>query len=223
VIEWLTSPDHTSHRAVNGLVRQHATQEGYGLAVACRLGRATDPRVRFLVDSLLGSQWPDGGWNCDPRPRVTHSSFHETIGPLWGLSEYSQATEDGVAREAAERASEFFLSHRVFRSHRTGGVAHPEYVRLHYPPYWHYDALWGLLVLSRFNKITDPRTAEGLDLLESKRGKDGLWRADGRAYWRAPGSRGSNVEVVDWRRGGASEMVTLNALRVLRASGRLRR
>jgi hypothetical protein len=62
---------------------------------------------------------------------------------------------------------------------------------------------------------------EALNLLEAKRGGDGRWGVDSRPYWGAPGLEGSNVEVVDWRGGGAKEMVTLNVLRVLRAVGRL--
>jgi len=223
VLAWLQSPEHLrTIRTVDGLMRQHATQEGFGVAVSCRLGMARSPRVRELVESLLRSQWPDGGWNCDPRPGATHSSFHETIGPLWGLAEYVRVTADGTANAAADRAAEFFLAHRLFRSHSTGRVAHDEYTKLHYPPYWHYDALFGLLVLSRCGRVTDPRADEALDLIEAKRQDDGCWSADGRAYWRRPGSEGSNVEVVDWGRRGPNEMVTLNALRVLRSAGRLR-
>jgi hypothetical protein len=222
VLTWLSSPGHVrTIRTVDGRLRQHATQEGFGVAVSSRLGMARDRRVRALVDSLLRSQWSDGGWNCEPKPATTHSSFHETIGPLWGLSEYVRATDDGGARNAVDRAAEFFLAHRLFRSHRTGRVAHREYVKLHYPPYWHYDVLFGLLVLSRCGRVTDPRAAEALDLIESKRKDDGRWRADGRAYWKPPGSEGSNLEVVDWARRGPNEMVTLNALRVLRSADRL--
>jgi hypothetical protein len=108
----------------------------------------------------------------------------------------------------------------MFRSHRTGRVIHPEFLNLHYPPYWHYDVLFGLLVLARASGLEDPRAAEALDLIEAKRGSDGLWRASGRAYWRPPGSSRTQVEVVDWGRRGPSEMITLNALRVLRAAGR---
>jgi hypothetical protein len=221
VLGWLTGPEHRrTIRVVDGLVRQHATQEGYGLAACCRLGMAGDARVGLLVDSLLGSQWPDGGWNCDPRPGVAHSSFHESIGPLWGLAEYARATGNPAAGEAADRASELFLAHRLFRSHRSGRVGHAEWLNLHYPPYWHYDVLHGLLVLSRWGKARDPRAADALDLVASKRGRDGRWKADGRRWWRPPGSAGSNVEVVDWGRRGPNELVTLNALRVLAAGGR---
>jgi hypothetical protein len=222
VLAWLTSPEHgRTVRVVDGLVRQHATGEGYALAVCCRLGMARDVRVGTLVDSLLGSQWPDGGWNCDPRPGVSHSSFHESIGPLWGLAEYARATGSTAAGQAAERAAELFLAHRLFRSHRTGRVADQEWLKLHYPPYWHYDVLLGLLVLSRCGEARDPRAAEALDLVAARRGRDGRWKAGGRRYWRPPGREGSNVEVVDWGRSGPNEMVTLNALRVLGAAGRL--
>ena len=53
------------------------------------------------------------------------------------------------------------------------------------------------------------------------RAADGLWHADGR-WWRPPGSGGATVEVVDWGPSAPSEMITLNALRVLHAAGRLR-
>jgi hypothetical protein len=62
----------------------------------------------------------------------------------------------------------------------------------------------------------DPRAADGLKLLEERRRPDGRWQAGGR-WWRSPGSKGSNVEVVDWGR-GPSEPITLNALRVLQAA-----
>lgn len=223
VLGWLASPQHRrTIRVVDGRVRQHASQEGYALAACCHLGMATDRRARTLASSLLEAQWPDGGWNCDPRPGAAHSSFHETIGPLWGLAEYARATDSRVAAAAAERAAEFLLAHRLFRSHRTGQVIHGEWLKLHYPPYWHYDFLRGLLTVSRCGRATDPRVTEALDLLEAKRGADGRWRADGRRYWRPPGSTGSNVEAVDWGPDGQAEMLTLNALQVLSTAGRLR-
>ena len=69
-------------------------------------------------------------------------------------------------------------------------------------------------------RLDDPRAADALDLLESKRSPDGTWRVEGK-WWKPPGSKGSNVEVVDWGGRGPSEMNTLNALRILRAAGRL--
>jgi hypothetical protein len=70
------------------------------------------------------------------------------------------------------------------------------------------------------DKLDDPRAEDGIELLLGLRRADGLWHK-GPAWWRRPGSPGSNVEAVDWGRRGPSEMTTLNALRVLRSAGRL--
>lgn len=148
---------------------------------------------------------------------MTHSSFHESLKPLWALAEYSRVTGDSSAA-ASDRAAEFFLAHRLFRSEHTG-EPYPKLLKLHFPTYWHYDVLDGLLVLARIGRIADPRTADALDEVEAQRLPDGRWRAGGR-WWRPPGSR-TAAEVVDWGRSGPNRFVTLNALRVLRAAGRL--
>lgn len=218
VLAWLTGKAHRAGvRTVDGLVRRCASQEGNALAVCCRLGLAADPRVRLLAESLVGWQWPDGGWNCDPRATGRRSSFHESLAPAWGLHEYWAATGEPAAKEAAERTAELFLDHRLFRRHGTGEPIHPSFVVLHYPPYWHYDVLQALVVLARMGLAGDPRAADALELVDNRRLADGRWRTGGR-WWKPPGSKGSNVEVVDWGRSGPNEMVTLNALRVLRAA-----
>jgi hypothetical protein len=218
VLGWIAAPRPST--VVDGLERRHASMEGNALAVCSRLGLAGDARVVRLRDVILGAQWPDGGWNCDRRPRVRHSSFHESLATLWGLLEFHGATGDEAARAAADRAAEFFLRHRMFRSERTGRVADREWTKLHYPPYWHYDILQGLLVLSRRGPLDDPRCTEALDLLESKRRADGTWEPGGYRYWLKQGSERVNGDAVDWGRTGPNEMLTLNALRVLKAAGR---
>lgn len=79
------------------------------------------------------------------------------------------------------------------------------------------------------DKLGDPRTKEALDIVESKRMKDGRWQPEG-YYWyprkriKTTGKQHArpSVEVVDWGRDGPNEMITLNALRVLRGLGRIR-
>lgn len=221
VLKWLTGSSHRGNiRKIRGLTRRCASQEGNALAVASRLGLSEDKRVQGLASDLQEWQWPDGGWNCDKTPEARHSSFHESLIPTWGLWEYHRATGDEGSLRAGEMASELFLRHRLFRSERTGEVIHPEWLKLHYPPYWHYDILQGLRVMGMLGKLGDPRAQEALDILEARRLSDGRWRPGG-YWWGTPGSKRTHPEVVDWGRGGPNEMITLNALRVLKAAGRL--
>jgi hypothetical protein len=223
VLQWLSGRAHRSAiPTIRGRVRRCASQEGNALAACSRLGMAGDPRVRLLAESLVRWQWPDGGWNCDRRPEAQHSSFYESLAPLWGLVEFHRATGNRAAQAAARRTREFFLRHRLFRSCRTGKVINAEWLKLHYPVYWHYDILQALVILSRMGPLRDVRLREALDLVEANRLPNGRWRAGG-WYWRPPRRSTSLVDVVSWGRQGPSEMITLNALRVLKAAGRLRR
>jgi hypothetical protein len=218
VLAWLTGASHRSRvKTINGLVRRCGSQEGNALAVCCRLGLADDPRVQLLAESLVEWQWPDGGWNCDKNATGRRSSFNESLAPMWGLHEYWTATGDDAAKEAATRTAELFLEHRLFRVGGKGEPIRPSFVALHYPPYWHYDILQALLVLSRMGLASDPRAEDAVELIEERRLADGRWRA-GERWWKPPGAKGGNVEVLDWGRSGQSEMVTLNALRVLHAA-----
>jgi len=237
VLKWLLGDAHVRNvPQINGLYRRCASQEGNALAVCSRLGTAQDHRVRRLAESLVEWQWPDGGWNCDRREEAHHSSFNESLSTLWGLSEYYRATNDELVEGPVEKAAEFFLRHRLFRSCRTDEQRSPEtfhgkvrrsihsVTELHYPLYWHYDILQALTILHRASKLGDQRTEEAINLVESKRGADGRWRPEG-YYWSLrrktwPKLAVSNVEIVDWGRNEPNEFITLNALRVLKAAGR---
>src|SRR5262249_25193746 len=86
---WLAGHGHRPGiPTIDGLTRRCASQEGNALAVCCRLGLAGDERVVLLAESLIGWQWPDGGWNCDRRASGRRSSFNESLPPMWGLHEY---------------------------------------------------------------------------------------------------------------------------------------
>jgi hypothetical protein len=173
-----------------------------------------------LVRRLLAWQWPDGGWNCDNQADGHRSSFHESLRTAWGLQEYAAATGHDGAGGAAERTVELFLQHRVFRRGGTGKPINARWLSTPYPSYWHYDVLSALIVIARGDRCTDPRASDALDLLENKRRPDGRWNAQ--AHWWRPANSKNTPEVVDW--GVADEpnlMVTLNALRVLAAAGRV--
>jgi hypothetical protein len=84
---------------------------------------------------------------------------------------------------------------------------------------WSRTLLQALLVLSRMGNASDSRASDALAELERRRLPDGRWPAGG--YWWKPPPSTIAPEVVDWGRSGPNEMITLNALRVLRAAGRL--
>ena len=216
VLAWLTGRAHRSTiREIAGRTRRCASQEGNALAVCVRLGMADDPRVRLLAESLVGWQWADCGWNWDKTPRVTHSSLNESLPPVWGLSEYARATRDTAAADAAHRASEFFLDHRMFRSHRSGDVGDPKWLESPYPAYWHYNYAQGLTILARAGALPDERAAEAVARLRERQQPDGSWHVDGAPYWRRSGVY---WDPAGWERSGPSRMLTLNALRVLKAA-----
>jgi hypothetical protein len=82
---WLCNPRRlkTIHqRRIEGRVRRCASQDGRGLQASLRIGLRGDPRLDTLAESLVETQWPDGGWNCDLRPEASHSSFNESWGPI---------------------------------------------------------------------------------------------------------------------------------------------
>ena len=220
VLTWITRGLRHPPDVIDGLVRAHGSVQGNALGACCRLGLAGDPRAQHLAESLISWQWPDGGWNCDREATGYRSSFHETLGAAWGLHEYGQATGDLPARAAADRAAELFLEHRLFRRLRTGEIIDSLWLKPRYPPYWHYDILQALLVLTRTGRVRDPRAADALDELERRRLPDGRWRAEGQ--WWKPADSSITPDVVAWGRSGEpNPMITLNALRVLRAASRL--
>jgi hypothetical protein len=220
VLDWLHSEKHKKFiLSINGLTRRCGSQEGNALGVCCRLGMAKNPRVEYLAESLISWQWPDGGWNCDRDASACHSSFHESVIPAWGLLEYHRATGDNEALAAATRTGEFILRHRLFRSEKTGEIIHPSWLCLRYPHYWHYDILQGLSVISMLGMLGDSRTAEALNIIEQKRQSDGRWKANG-YHWKYLRTKKRYSSPVDWWRGKPNKMITLKALKILKAAGR---
>jgi hypothetical protein len=220
ILDWITSQLRYRPRVVEGLARSHASIHGNALGACTRLGLAGDERTERLAEAVISWQWPDGGWNCDNQADGHRSSFHESLRTAWGLNEYAVATGHRGAREAADRAVELFLAHRIFRRAGTGEAINARWLSMPYPSYWHYDLLSAMLLVARVGRCTDPRAADALDVLENKRRADGRWNASAQ-WWRPAGSRIA-PEVLDWGEAGKPNLlVTLNALRVLSAAGRV--
>ncbi len=170
-----------------------------------------DSRLKGIVDYILHNRMQDGGWNCARLKGATHSSLHTTLSILEGLQEFSSSGSDyraGQIREAKQTGIEFILQHRLFRSHRTGAVIKPQFLRLSYPSRWYYDILKALDYFQRIRWPFDPRMQDALNVLLRKRRADGCWLLQAHH----PGQQHFRMEAV----GQPSRWNTLRALRVLR-------
>jgi hypothetical protein len=226
IYEWLFSKEHLEYVRrhevfagpvikIRGFFRAHASMEGNTVYYLNALGLADD-RTRMLADRLVEWQWPDGGWNCDKRPRAHTSSFTESLLPLRGLA-YCSTARGGSYSDVVERAAEYFLQRRLFRRKRDGRVIKPNFMQLHYPCYWHYDILFGLKVMKEAGFGDDERCAEAFSLLKSKRLNDGGFPAES-TYYRTSSRPTTGRSIVGW--GGVSkrkmnEFVTCDAMSVL--------
>jgi len=189
----------TSETCVTGMVLSILSFFAYG-----------DDGLDTIADHLLEQQMPDGGWNCRRRFGATHASVHTTISALEGLRHYElhRRRKVGAVQAAQRRGREFLLVHRLFRSHRTGAVIKPIFLRFSFPPRWHYDILRALDYFQAVKAPRDPRLAEAIDILRSTRGDDGRWALQntykGKTYFELE------------RLGAPSRWNTLRALRVLK-------
>ncbi len=169
-----------------------------------------DARLDIIAEHLLEQQMPDGGWNCRRRFGATHSSVHTTISALEGLRHYElhRRRHARAAQVAQRRGREFLLVHRLFRSHRTGEIIKPVFIRMSFPPRWHYDILRALDHFQAVNAPRDERLADAIDIVLESRRDDGRWplqhRYGGKTYFELE------------RLGGPSRWNTLRALRVLK-------
>ena len=104
--------------------------------VSSELGQRLDgdSRIDDAVTWLLAEELDDGGWNCEPHTSMgKHASFHTTISTLEGLAAYRHSGGAVPVAAAEARGREFLLMHSLYRSHRTGSVAHPTLAQVPVP------------------------------------------------------------------------------------------
>jgi len=174
----------------------------------------SDRRVEGAVDWLLGQQLDDGGWNCESVVTGTrHGSFHTSISALEALLAYRDDGGAIAVEGAIRRGHDFFLDHRLYRSHRTGHVVDPAMTRFHFPPQWHFDVLRGLDHVRAAGATPDERLADAVALVRARRGTDGRWPYEGDVL-EDDGAPGVSWFALEGP--GPSRWNTLRALRVLR-------
>ena len=171
--------------------------------------------VRGIIDRLVSEQLPDGGWNCEAANGSTHSSFNTTICVLEALLEYELQFESIPEITTARlRGQEYLVERRLFRRLSTGNVVSAcrksgaAFTCFAFPTWWHYDVLRGLEYLRSASVAPDPRVAEAIELVKSKREGDGRWPLE----TEYPGVMPVQL---DESEGSPSRWNTLRALRVL--------
>jgi hypothetical protein len=207
---------------MQGRYRRCASQQGNLLYMLLKLG-LSDSRIDELVQLLLKWQWPDGGWNCDKNPDANNSSFMETLLPLRGLALYAKTADCPHAQQAAEQAADVFLKRNLYKRQQTELTIHPEFTKLHYPLYWHYDILGALKVMGEAGFINDPRCNDALNLLQSKELGKGGWPVE-KAFYKTSNALHLGADYVNWgatSKTKLNEWVTVDALYVLKEAGML--
>ena len=181
----------------------------------CINGRTIETGAHFgvdvgpIVERVLAETLDDGGWNCEVENGSVRSSFDTTINVLDGLLEFERETGGTPEVRAARRSGEEYLLERsLFRRKSTGEPADPAYLDFAFPYYWHYDVLRALDYFRSAGAGPDPRMAEAVEIVRSKRQPDGRWLLD-RIH---PGRVHFDIEAPV---GTPSRWNTLRALRVL--------
>ncbi len=168
-------------RDAGGLTFGHGntTPEGCITAMLVLLASSfglEDDRVDASVEWLLRNQLADGGWNCRSiRDGSTHGSFHTSISTLDAFRAYLAAGRPIDVRPAMRAGEEFFLAHRLYRSHSTGGIANPAFTKFPFPPQWHFDVVRGLEHFRAVDSPRDPRLADAVEVVRDARRTDGRW------------------------------------------------
>ena len=213
-------PASASARRAIGLVAENGRWEHDGQRYfdgevePCINGRTIETGSYFgadvgaVVERILAERLADGGWNCEAENGSVRSSFDTTINVLDGLLEFERATGGPALVRAARRGGEQYLLERgLFRRKSTGAVVQQAYLEFAFPYYWHYDVLRALDYFRHSGADPDPRMAEAVAVVQSKRQPDGRWLL-GCSH---PGRVHFDLEDA----GAPSRWNTLRALRVL--------
>ena len=173
--------------------------------------------VSGIVERLLGEQMADGGWNCEQENGSTRGSFHTTINVLEGLLEHERATGGSAEVTAAlERGQEYLLERRMLRRLSSGELIDTAFTLFSFPTGYHYDALRGLEYLRAAGVTPDPRVAEAIDLVRSKRDAEGRVPLENPHEIELVNARVRDLEFdMNEREGRPSHWNTLRAMRVL--------
>lgn len=153
---------------------------GMVLNYACYF-KVKSAHLTSIIDFILSQKMPDGGYNCNSTNHNTiHSSMHTTLSVLEGFLEYKlnkYTYRIKEIEESTKHAQEFLLQHKLFRSDRTGEIINDNFLKLYNPQRWFYDIMKAMDYFQKAKVKYDDRMSEAIDIILSKRRKDGRWKA----------------------------------------------
>ncbi len=169
-----------------------------------------DDRLHAIAGFLATQQLDYGGWNYLSPQGKTDVSFDTTICVLEGLRGYEkwQPRNPSIISGSLARGREFLLRHEIFKMQGTNIPIHPSFTKFAYPARYRYDVMRALDYFQDCRAPLDPRMEDAINLLNSRRRKDGTWLLGPR--W--PGRTHFEME----EPGKPSRWNTLRALRILK-------
>jgi hypothetical protein len=207
--EKLPPPDEWASALV--FEHQYSCLTGNMAAALIRLGYFDDLRLQKALKWLIKVQNRDGGWLCpywSAHIKDSHGCFYGTICPLEAFSEVPKQFLSKQMKTTIERGAEFLLMHRLFKAdHHNYAIINRSWLKLGFP-FYGYNILRGLDVISRLGYVEDERLSDAIEALLEKRCSDRRWVLES-----APtGRMHVNLEAV----GKPSKWMTLIALKVLK-------
>jgi hypothetical protein len=148
---------------------------GLVLGILCYFGYQ-DKRIHNLADFLIRSQLIDGSWIHNDSDTTKVYAFDITLAVLKGLYEYQKYNPNHSKDliQAQQRGREFLLRHKLFINTESNLIIKKRWLSFSFPCYWFYDIL---AALDYFREVDcrDPRLKNAMEIVISKRNKDGTW------------------------------------------------
>jgi len=166
---------------------------GYNLRTFLRMGYRDDPRVGKIIDLMLSTDRPDGGYLCDKyeykwKKKIPKSCIHGSVKALIAFSELPDHWDSSRCKCLIH----YFLKRHVL--HRTGKPLVPlrGYLNTSFPMVVRPNLIEPLYALSVMGYGAAPELTEAWNILETKKNEEGRYVLDWdppRSYFK-PGKRG---------------------------------
>jgi hypothetical protein len=172
-------------------------------------GRADDPRVEVVVETLALAAGPRG-WGCRYNGQL--ACAWGAARPIWGLAGLPADLRTPQVEAAAASGIRFLLegSYSLLKAdYPTPGKIHPLWGRINFPLFYQVDILFTLRALADLGALDHPGAQPALDWLEDRRQSSGHWQGS------------SSYQRHTWPDLGETDRwVSLHAARVLKEAGR---